>query len=65
VLTGVLAGLLAQRVKPEIAAVLGVALHALAGELAAYAHTPYCCVASDLIEALPEVFSQLLFDTTV
>jgi len=51
VLTGVVAALLAQRLKPWDAARLGVALHARAGDLAAGA-SPRGLLASDLFEPL-------------
>ena len=57
VLTGILAGLLAQKMPPEEAAALGVYLHARAGEIAGLNLTSYCMVASDILKYLPEVFS--------
>lgn len=59
VLTGVVAALLAQGKEPFDAAVLGVTLHALAGEAAARLHTSYAYAASDLIAALSEAFKEL------
>ena len=59
VLTGVIAALLAQKMKPYEAAVLGVSLHALAGEIAAMEKTSYCLIAGDLIEHLPGAFGLL------
>jgi hydroxyethylthiazole kinase-like uncharacterized protein yjeF len=59
VLAGILAALLAQKLDPYQAAVLGVSLHAHAGELAAKHLTSNCLVASDLITYLPEVYSEL------
>jgi NAD(P)H-hydrate epimerase len=56
VLTGILAALLAQGMGRYEAAVLGVTLHAIAGEKAAREKTSYCMIASDLIEALPKAF---------
>jgi len=58
VLTGLLAALLAQGCKPLDAAVLGTALHALAGEKAAHAKTSHCMIASDLIEHFPHAFKE-------
>ncbi len=63
VLTGILAGLLAQEMAPYQAALLGVYLHSLAGECAAKALTPYCMIASDLLDYLPTAFSTLLHTT--
>lgn len=54
VLTGVIAGLLAQGLKPREAAVLGAFLHGLSGELCAFEKSSYGLIASDLIEKLPE-----------
>jgi hydroxyethylthiazole kinase-like uncharacterized protein yjeF len=58
VLTGVIGALLAQGLAPYPAAALGVFLHDLAGEKAALHKTSYAMIASDLIEALPEVFME-------
>lgn len=49
VLTGLLASLLAQHMAPQKAAILGVALHGIAGQFAAEALTPYNMIASDII----------------
>lgn len=59
VLSGVIGALLAMQLKPLDAAVCGVAIHAVAGELCAKEKSSYCVIASDLIEKLPHVFSQL------
>ena len=59
VLTGVIASLLAQGLAPHEAAMLGVYLHALAGEAAAFELTSYCMTATDLIDFLPEAFAQV------
>jgi NAD(P)H-hydrate epimerase len=56
VLTGVIAAFLAEGLDPRAAAVMGASMHGLAGEIAASEKTPYCVVASDVIEALPEAF---------
>lgn len=53
VLTGVIAGLLAQGYKPEIAASVGVYLHGLAGDLAAEELGEYGLTACDIIDKLP------------
>lgn len=60
VLTGVIAALLAQKVHAYEAAVLGVYLHAKAGEYASKAKTPYCMIASDITDNLPKAFKALL-----
>lgn len=54
VLTGVIAGLIAQHVEPGQAAEAGVYLHGLAGDIAAEAKTEPGMVAGDVIDALPE-----------
>ena len=56
VLTGVIAGLLAQGTEPFQAAKLAVYIHGLAGDYAAYKKSEYSMMASDIIEALDEVF---------
>lgn len=57
VLTGILAGLLAQGLSTLDAARLGVYLHGVAGEQASLEKTPYCMIASDLLDFLPLAFS--------
>jgi ADP-dependent NAD(P)H-hydrate dehydratase / NAD(P)H-hydrate epimerase len=52
VLTGILTGLLAQGYAPLHAALLGVYLHGLAGDLAAEQHSEQGLIASDMVEAL-------------
>ncbi len=56
VLTGIITALVAQHYPPGEAAVLGVYLHARAGDLAADARGYSALVASDLIEFLPGAF---------
>lgn len=58
VLSGIIGALLAQHYLPEEAAVLGVYLHGLAGDLCAQTMSQYSIVAGDLIEALPQAFLQ-------
>jgi len=60
VLTGILAGLLAQGLRTAEAAKLGVYLHGLAGDLAAEDYTPYSLIAGDLIDYLPRAFAELI-----
>lgn len=55
VLTGILAGLLAQGMEPYEAAKVGVFLHGLAGDAAAKRYSEYSMIASDIIESLGEV----------
>ena len=52
VLTGIVLSLLAQRYSPEEAAVLGVYLHGLAGDLAAEEMGQEALIASDITEHL-------------
>ena len=59
VLTGVIAGLLAQRYSPLDAARLGVYLHGLAGDLAAETLTQEALLADDLIDHLGAAFRHL------
>lgn len=60
VLTGIIAGLLAQGCSAHDAAVVGVGLHGFAGERAAQRLSSYALIASDLIESLGEAFKQVL-----
>lgn len=60
VLTGVLAGLLAQGMEPLAAARFGVYLHGLAGDLAATELSRPGLIASDLPNYLPRAWRQLL-----
>ncbi len=60
VLTGIIAGLIAQKVEPRTAAVLGATLHGIAGEIAAREKTAYGLIASDLITHLPEAITMQL-----
>lgn len=58
VLSGVIAGLIAQGVASGDAAVVGVYLHGLAGDLASAAKTEPGVIASDVIAALPNAFKK-------
>ena len=55
VLSGIIAGLLAQKMPPFEAAALGVYLHGLAGDAAAARLSAYSVMARDVLEAIPEV----------
>ncbi|MCM1173870.1 MAG: NAD(P)H-hydrate dehydratase [Blautia sp.] len=55
VLAGMITGLLAQGMEAEDAAVTGVYLHGLAGDMAALAYGGRSMTASDMIEQFPEV----------
>lgn len=59
VLTGILLGLLARGYQPADAAMMGMYLHGLAGDLAAKALGKESLIASDLIEYLPQAFMRL------
>jgi ADP-dependent NAD(P)H-hydrate dehydratase / NAD(P)H-hydrate epimerase len=59
VLTGIILGLLAQSYSPEEATLIGVYLHGLAGDLAAFASGQYSLIAGDIIEQLGIAFLQL------
>ena len=56
VLTGIIAGLLVQGCPPPEAAKLGVYIHGLAGDIAAEKVSSRSLLASDVIEALGDVF---------
>jgi hydroxyethylthiazole kinase-like uncharacterized protein yjeF len=56
VLTGIIGGLLAQGMTPRNAAVLGVYLHGVAGEVAAEDMTVRAMIAGDVVEALPSAW---------
>ena len=59
VLTGMITGLLAQGLNPGDAALAGVYLHGLAGDLAVEALSEEALIASDLLLYLGEAFSEL------
>jgi NAD(P)H-hydrate epimerase len=56
VLTGLILGLLAQGYTPETAAIAGVYLHGLAGDIAAADYSEESLIAGDLIRALGKAF---------
>jgi len=59
VLTGIIAGLLAQHYTPEKAAIVGVHIHGLAGELAAIEIGNEALMASDIINQLGKAFLKI------
>jgi ADP-dependent NAD(P)H-hydrate dehydratase / NAD(P)H-hydrate epimerase len=59
VLTGILTGMLSQGYSPGEAALLGVYLHGLAGDLAAATWSQESMLASDLVEHLGSAFDRL------
>lgn len=59
VLTGIITALLARGYKPQDAALVGVYLHGLAGDLATREMGEECMMASDIIRFLPKAFQRL------
>ena len=59
VLTGILAGLLANKYSPEQATVLGVYLHGLAGDIAAQVHSLESMIAGDITLQLGKAFNTI------
>jgi NAD(P)H-hydrate epimerase len=59
VLTGMISALLAQKLSPRDAALLGVYLHGYVGDIAAEKKGRHSMVASDMINAIPLVFKIL------
>lgn len=59
VLTGILLGLLAQGIPTEEAAMLGVYLHGLAGDIVAKEKSEYSLIAGDIIESLGKAFLEI------
>ena len=60
VLTGIIAGLLAQGYSPKNATICGVYIHGLAGDFAAEELTEYCVTATDIIHNLPKAIKFLM-----
>jgi hydroxyethylthiazole kinase-like uncharacterized protein yjeF len=60
VLTGIIVGLLAQRLSPWHAACAGVYLHGLAGDLAAASRGQMGLIARDVIDAVPSAIQHVL-----
>jgi len=59
VLTGIILGLLANGYEMEVAAIAGVYLHGLAGDLAAAYHSEESMIAGDITEMLGKAFKQM------
>ena len=59
VLTGIIAGLLAQGYNQQDAALIGMYLHGLAGDLAVRDLGQESLIASDLIHYLPKAFARI------
>lgn len=60
VLSGIISGLLAQKLSPLKSAVLGVYLHGLAGDIASDDYSQYSVLASDVIDYLPFAINEVL-----
>ena len=63
VLTGIILGLLAQGYPQRDAAILGVSLHAISGDIASEALGRHSLIASDITDYLPQAFKQITKDT--
>ncbi|KPJ65083.1 carbohydrate kinase-like protein, partial [candidate division WOR-1 bacterium DG_54_3] len=59
VLTGMIAGFIAQRIDPWEASLLAVYLHGLAGDLAAREKGEYGMIATDLVEKIPHAIQRI------
>ena len=59
VLTGIIAGLMAQGISSENAAALGVYLHGLAGDITAETSGMHGLIASDVLKTVPQAISSL------
>lgn len=60
VLSGIISGLLAQKLSPLKAAALGVYLHGLAGDIASDDYSKYSVLASEVIDYLPFAINEVL-----
>ncbi|MDE7025887.1 MAG: NAD(P)H-hydrate dehydratase [Paramuribaculum sp.] len=60
VLTGLIAGLMAQGYKPEVAALIGAYIHGRAGELAAEEHGEYGVTAGDIAFNIGKAIKQIM-----
>ena len=58
-LTGIITGLLAQKYDPKDAAILGVYLHGLAGDIAKNQKKEYSMTAMDLVNELGESYRMI------
>ncbi|HEY5692112.1 MAG TPA: NAD(P)H-hydrate dehydratase [Cyclobacteriaceae bacterium] len=59
VLTGILTGLLAQKINPLDVAIIGIYVHGLAGDLAKFELGQVALMASDIIDYLPQAFKEV------
>lgn len=62
VLTGVILALLAQGYPPEFAAIFGVHLHGVAGDIAEFSRTDNALIASDIVESLSLAYREIVQD---
>lgn len=60
VLTGVITGLIAQGIKPEMAAVAGVFIHGVAGQLAENRHGEYGVTAEDVADSVGAAIKKIM-----
>ncbi len=60
VLTGIIAGLIATGISPQDAAIAGVFIHGMAGDIVYAFHKNSSVLASDLLERIPYVISSLI-----
>jgi len=59
VLTGIIAGLLAQGYHPKVASIMGVYIHGLAGDIAARRFTMQTMIAGDIENSISDAFKEL------
>jgi hydroxyethylthiazole kinase-like uncharacterized protein yjeF len=59
VLTGIIAAMVGQKLSPVDAAIAGVYLHSVAGDIAAESKGIYSLIATDIIETLPDAFRKI------
>lgn len=62
VLTGMISAFLAQKLTPLDAAIVGVYLHGLSGEIASYDLTEYSVLASDVVDYIPFAIDETLME---
>lgn len=62
VLTGIIVGLIARGYTTSTAAVLGMYIHGMAGDIAAEEKGRESLIATDIIEALPQAFKSLYYE---
>ena len=61
-MTGIISGLLSQKLSLFNAAIFGVYLHGLAGDIAAERLTKYSVLASDVIDNIPNALKKIIGD---